>query len=85
VRCAARRVLRGGLSDLCTAAEEEGSDLFSLDRLVLGVLEPNPTLTSCMFVQCGWQELAFIRNTGAAMGAGFGLLQMVLWSCYRHP
>ena len=38
-----------------------------------------------MFVQCGWQELAFIRNTGAAMGAGFGLLQMVLWAFYRQP
>ena len=33
----------------------------------------SPTLTPT-------QELAFIRNTGAVMGAGFGLLQMVLWA-----
>ena len=26
--------------------------------------------------RCRWAELAFIRNTGAAMGAAFGLLQV---------
>ena len=46
-------------------------------------MEPNPRLTSAMFIKCGWNELAFIRNTGAMMGMSFGLLQMVLWQVRR--
>ncbi len=32
----------------------------------------------CMF-SCGYQELIFIRNSGAYMGGIFGLIQMLIW------
>ena len=40
-------------------------------------LNPPPSPTPLTPTLTPTQELAFIRNTGAAMGAGFGLLQMV--------
>lgn len=46
-------------------------------------MEPNPRLMSAMFIKCGWNELAFIRNTGAIMGMSFGLVQMALWQVRR--
>ena len=44
----------------------------------------NCTLLNEIFIQCGYQELVFIRNSGATMGGLFGLLQMVIW-IFWHP
>jgi hypothetical protein len=29
-----------------------------------------------MFIRCGYQELKFIRNSGAILGFAFGLIQV---------
>jgi hypothetical protein len=41
-------------------------------------------LLSEMFIQCGYQELLFVRNNGATLGFLFGILQMVVWFVW-HP
>ena len=82
-KLAGRKMVAAVLTDLQAAAREE-PEVFSLNRVVLRVLEPSPKMTSLMFIKCGWPELEFIRNTGAVMGMTFGLVQMGLWLLYKH-
>ena len=42
------------------------------------------TLLNEIFIQCGYQELVFIRNSGATLGFLFGFVQMIIWA-FWHP
>ena len=42
------------------------------------------TLLNEIFIQCGYQELVFIRNSGATLGFLFGFIQMMIW-VFWHP
>ncbi|TMW62861.1 hypothetical protein Poli38472_005479 [Pythium oligandrum] len=57
-------------------------DVFDLETMVVTNMTRDKQLLVNMFVTCGYQELAFIRNSGAWMGFIFGLMQMGLWFFY---
>ncbi|RHY40130.1 hypothetical protein DYB37_001350 [Aphanomyces astaci] len=54
-------------------------DVFDLEDMVVTHMMKDKQLLVNMFVTCGYQELAFIRDSGATMGFIFGLLQMGLY------
>jgi len=59
-------------------------ELVDLKALVTKHFLSRPELLNEMFIQCGYQELLFIRNNGATLGFVFGLFQMVVWLLW-HP
>ncbi|KAJ0392906.1 hypothetical protein P43SY_007144 [Pythium insidiosum] len=59
-------------------------DVFDLEDMVVSRFLRDKQLLVNMFVTCGYQELAFIRNSGAWMGFLFGVLQMGLWFFYSN-
>ncbi|GLD96885.1 hypothetical protein PINS_up005568 [Pythium insidiosum] len=59
-------------------------DVFDLEDMVVSRFLHDKQLLVNMFVTCGYQELAFIRNSGAWMGFLFGVLQMGLWFVYSN-
>jgi uncharacterized membrane protein YheB (UPF0754 family) len=56
--------------------------VFDLEDMVVTNMMKDKQLLVNMFITCGYQELAFIRNSGAYMGGLFGLMQMGLWFFY---
>merc|ERR1719277_1990788 len=55
---------------------------FDIKEMVVKAFVEEPELLNHMFIQCGYQELVFIRDCGAYMGGFFGVLQVVLWIFY---
>jgi len=53
--------------------------VFDLTDMVVKSLVHDPGLLNHMFIKCGYQELKFIRDCGAWMGAIFGTFQVALW------
>ena len=58
--------------------------LLDLEHLVVEVLVTDLRLCVDVFVVCGYKELAFIRDAGAAMGGILGLVQMLVWFFYKE-
>jgi len=75
-----REVVQAVMHDIQTNLD----DLMDVKVLVITYFEKNPALLVEMFIQCGYQELAFIRNSGATLGFLFGVVQMVVWF-FWHP
>jgi uncharacterized membrane protein YheB (UPF0754 family) len=59
-------------------------DVFDIEDMVVSHFCKDTQLLVNMFISCGYQELVFIRNSGAWMGFLFGLLQMGLWFFYSN-
>merc|ERR1711934_625791 len=55
------------------------SAVFDIESLVVELFTTNKGLLCDMFIECGDQELRFLRNSGAFWGGVFGVIQMVLW------
>lgn len=53
--------------------------VFDLADMVVRTFVRDPELLNLMFIKCGYKELEFIRDTGAYMGAVFGIIQVLLW------
>lgn len=53
--------------------------VFDLSEMVVNALVRDPGLLNYMFINCGFKELAFIRDSGATMGFVFGMVQVILW------
>jgi len=53
--------------------------VFDLSDMVVNVFLRDPGLLNHMFIKCGYDELCFIRDMGAVMGATFGIFQVALW------
>ena len=62
--------------DLLRDVQAHVHDLVDVRRLVTSHFETHEGLLNDMFIQCGYQELLFIRNNGAALG--FALLTTIL-------
>ena len=71
--------------DLLRDIQAHVHDLVDVRRLVTSHFESHEGLLNDMFIQCGYQELLFIRNNGAALGFAFGLLQLLLWYLWPPP
>merc|ERR1711971_229537 len=56
--------------------------VFDLKDLVVDTFVSNPQLLNHMFIECGYNELVFIRNCGAYMGGVFGIVQVLIWEFY---
>lgn len=57
-------------------------DVFDIEDMVVSKMCKDKQLMINIFITCGYNELAFIRNSGVYMGGIFGLLQMGLWFFY---
>jgi len=55
---------------------------FDVKAMVEKAFTEEPELLNHMFITCGFEELAFIRDCGAYMGFAFGVLQVALWLVY---
>ncbi|KAF0682633.1 Aste57867_25270 [Aphanomyces stellatus] len=67
------------IEEMMVEIKEHIDDVFDLEDMVVSNMMKDKQLLVNMFVTCGYQELAFIRNSGAAMGFIFGVLQMILY------
>ena len=74
-------VIAGVLDDL--RADAAAGTGFNAAHLVDRTFDATPELLSLLFINCGWQELVFIRNFGATMGGALGVVQMCIWFAYR--
>jgi len=59
------------------------ANVFDLEEMVVAQLAEDKALLNNIFIRCGYQELCFIRNSGAYMGGLFGLIQMAVWIFYQ--
>jgi len=75
------RVLKSLMQDM----RDNIHSVFDLENMVVEALTRDKALLCNMFIICGYQELAFIRNSGAYMGFIFGVVQMILWIFYDEP
>lgn len=46
--------------------------MFDIEEFVVGFMTANKELLNKVFIQCGWDELCFIRDCGAVLGGLFG-------------
>ncbi|GMI32403.1 hypothetical protein TrRE_jg4312 [Triparma retinervis] len=78
-------VVKGGeagpvvISKIMTEVKEDILSVFDIEEFVVGFMTANKELLNKVFIQCGWDELCFIRDCGAVLGGLFGFLQMLLW------
>ena len=59
------------------SAQSRLDELVDVKELITKHFLSNPKELVEMFIQCGYQELMFIRNSGATLGFLFGTVQMV--------
>lgn len=57
-------------------------NVFDLTHMVTSAFVNNPEMLNLMFINCGYNELKFIRDCGAYMGFTFGVVQVTLWIFY---
>ncbi|TMW64632.1 hypothetical protein Poli38472_011512 [Pythium oligandrum] len=74
----------GHIEGLMDEIRNNIEDVFDLEDMVVTNFCRDKQLLVNMFITCGYQELAFIRNSGAWMGFLFGLAQMGLWFFYSN-
>lgn len=67
---------------LMTDVKQNIDQVFDLASMIVAALVRDPGLLNHMFIECGFDELAFIRDFGGYMGFGFGIFQMGLWMLY---
>jgi hypothetical protein len=71
--------------------QDRMEEIFDMEEFVVSFLVEKRELLVDMFISCGYQELCFIRNSGATMGGIFGLVQMTIWmvwctgTCLESP
>jgi len=70
--------------DVFAEVQDKVESLVDLTQLVQHHFEQHKEVLVEMFIQCGYQELTFIRNNGATLGFAFGFLQMLVWILW-HP
>lgn len=58
------------------------TDCLDVEHLVTDKLEKDKDLLSQIFIRCGHQELAFIRDCGAWLGGLFGITQAIIYIYY---
>ena len=59
--------------------KEDILSVFDIEEFVVGYMTKNKALLNKVFIQCGWDELCFIRDCGAFLGGFFGFIQMLIW------
>ena len=64
--------------------KEDILKVFDIEEFVVNFMTGNKKLLNKVFIQCGWDELCFIRDCGALLGGFFGLIQMLIWIPF-HP
>eukprot|EP00656_Telonema_subtile_P013554 TRINITY_DN16886_c0_g1_i1.p1 TRINITY_DN16886_c0_g1~~TRINITY_DN16886_c0_g1_i1.p1 ORF type:complete len:496 (-),score=166.70 TRINITY_DN16886_c0_g1_i1:218-1705(-) len=75
----AREEAPAGVMNIMTDMNADINRVFDIEKLVVRLFTENKQLLCDMFIECGDQELRFLRNSGAFWGGVFGLIQMVLW------
>ena len=58
--------------------------VFNLEEMVVEALKNDRQLLNDMFIKCGYEELAVIRDFAAWMGFVCGMVQLVLWYIYPY-
>eukprot|EP00943_MAST-04B_sp_MAST-4B-sp1_P005450 g5450.t1 len=58
--------------------------VFNLEEMVVKALKNDRQLLNDMFIKCGYEELAVIRDFAAWMGFVCGMVQLVLWYLYPY-
>ncbi len=71
--------LREGVDDLVDELHDHLERYLDLRELVVQVCEENPDLLNRMVFACASRELAFLVNSGALFGFGFGVIQALVW------
>jgi len=59
--------------------KEDILSVFDIEEFVVTFMTANKKLLNKVFIQCGWDELCFIRDCGAILGGFFGFVQMCIW------
>jgi uncharacterized membrane protein YheB (UPF0754 family) len=67
------------VSRIMAEVKEDILSVFDIEEFVVTFMTKNKKLLNKVFIQCGWDELCFIRDCGAILGCLFGLMQMGLW------
>lgn len=55
-----------------TEVKEDILSVFDIEEFVVNFMTANKELLNKVFIQCGWDELCFIRDCGAVLGGLFG-------------
>ena len=58
--------------------------VFNLEEMVVEAFTRDPQLLNDMFIKCGYEELAVIRDFAAWMGFFCGMIQLILWYIYPY-
>ena len=58
--------------------------VFNLEEMVVDAFTSDPQLLNDMFIKCGYEELAVIRDFAAWMGFFCGMIQLILWYIYPY-
>lgn len=56
---------------------------FDIEEFVVEHILKHRQLLNDMFIMCGYDELCFIRDSGATMGFVFGVIQLFIWIMSR--
>jgi len=78
----AREESPAAISAMMQDVKENIDTVFDLTEMVVTAFTREPELLNLMFIDCGYDELKFIRDCGATMGAFFGTIQVGLWIFY---
>lgn len=71
------------IADLMRQMQIHIDDVFDIEDMVVSTLMKDKALLTDIFIRCGYQELCFIRNSGATMGGLFGIVQMIIFIFYK--
>jgi len=70
------------LAEVLHEAKGNIDNIFDLEEMVVQALKNDKALLNHSFLSCGFNELEFIRDTGAYMGLFFGVVQMMQQKIY---
>lgn len=79
---AVRKAMPKHIDDMVADVRVNVDHLLDLRPMVESHLAANPELLNRIFLECGNVEFRFLVRSGWYFGAGFGLLQAVLWHYY---
>eukprot|EP00930_Biecheleria_cincta_P055532 TRINITY_DN41849_c0_g1_i1.p1 TRINITY_DN41849_c0_g1~~TRINITY_DN41849_c0_g1_i1.p1 ORF type:complete len:447 (+),score=63.29 TRINITY_DN41849_c0_g1_i1:42-1343(+) len=71
----APRIIKALLEDVRNNIDK----VFDLTEMIVSAFVRDAGLLNHMFITCGYNELVFVRDSGAYMGGIFGCVQVVLW------
>ena len=72
------------IENMMTDIKNNIESVFNLEEMVVEAFKHDRQLLNDMFIKCGYEELAVIRDFAAWMGFVCGMVQLVLWYIYPY-